>query len=166
MTHSEPDSATPPGEPASAERSPSQDLNGRPSLWSHPATGSSGWPLRAERKRERAQMPGWRRWGGWGQKGWKCGRDKQGDPLGTERSSWPQGPKSRRAGVRASVVAKKRGNARGAKGRRKVEVGGPGRRNPKRRDRREGLGNPSLNKPERFATAGGGSNIRYGPTAC
>jgi len=41
---------------------------------------------------------------------------------GTERSSWPQGPKSRPAGVRAPIVAKKRGNARGAKGRRKVEA--------------------------------------------
>ena len=53
---------------------------------------------------------------GWRQNGRKRKRDKQGDPTGTERCSWPQGPKSRPAGVRASVVAKKRGNARGAKG--------------------------------------------------
>jgi len=32
------------------------------------------------------------------------------------------GPKNRPRGVRASVVARKRGNARGAKGRRKVDV--------------------------------------------
>ena len=43
---------------------------------------------------------------------------------GTERCSRPQGPKSRPAGVRASIVAMKRGNARGAKGRRKVETEG------------------------------------------
>ena len=81
----------------------------------------AGGPEQRE-KRERAQMPGLGRWGGWGQKGWTCGRDKQGDPSGTERSSWPQGPKNRPAGVRASIVATKRGNARGAKGRRKVEA--------------------------------------------
>jgi hypothetical protein len=46
----------------------------------------------------------------------------EGDLQGTERSSCPGGPKSRPAGVRASVVARKRGNARGAKGRRKVET--------------------------------------------
>jgi hypothetical protein len=67
-------------------------------------------------------MPWPGRRGGWGQKGWTCGRDKQGDPPGPERCSWPRGPKSRPAGVRASVGATKRGNARGAKGRRKVEA--------------------------------------------
>ena len=40
----------------------------------------------------------------------------------TERSSRPTSPKSRLTGVRAFIRAKKRGNARGAKGRRKVEV--------------------------------------------
>ena len=46
--------------------------------------------------------------GGWRQNGRKRKRDKQGDLLGTTRCSWPQGPKSRPVGVRASVVAKKR----------------------------------------------------------
>jgi hypothetical protein len=46
--------------------------------------------------------------GGWGQNGRKRKRDKQGDLPGTERRSWPQGPKNRPAGVRASVVATKR----------------------------------------------------------
>ena len=77
---------------------------------------------RAERNSEQEQMPWLGRWGGWGQKGWKCGRDKQGDPSRPERSSWPQGPKSRPVGVRAFIVAEKRGNARGAKGRREVEA--------------------------------------------
>ena len=36
----------------------------------------------------------------------------------------PKGPKSRLVEVRASIVAKKRGNARGAKGCRKVEAQG------------------------------------------
>jgi hypothetical protein len=46
--------------------------------------------------------------GGWRQNGRKCKRGKQGDLLGSTRCSWPQGPKSRPAGVRAFVVARKR----------------------------------------------------------
>ena len=46
--------------------------------------------------------------GGWRQNGRKRERGKQGDLPGTERCSWPAGPKSRPAGVRASVVATKR----------------------------------------------------------
>jgi hypothetical protein len=46
--------------------------------------------------------------GGWRRNGRKRKRDKQGDLPGPERCSWPQGPKSRPAGVRASVVAMKR----------------------------------------------------------
>src|SRR5436190_20175837 len=121
MTQSKPDSAKPSGEPASAVRSLGQDPCGSDSLGPKRA-GSSGLRPRAETKRERMQMTWLGRRGGWGQKGWKRGRDKQGDPPGTERCSWSAGPKSRPAGVRASVVAKKRGNARGAKGRRKVEA--------------------------------------------
>src|SRR5437870_3768450 len=122
MTQRKPDSATPTGEPASAERSPGQDLHGNISRWRPTPSGSTGQRPRAEKKRERAQMLWLGRRGGWGQKGWKCGRSKQGDPSEPERRSWPQGPKNRLAGVRASVVARKRGNARGAKGRRKVEA--------------------------------------------
>src|SRR5216684_301212 len=122
MTHSKPDSAKPTGEPASAVRSLGQDPGGKDCLCPHQRAGSSGLRPRAETKRERVQMPWLGRWGGWGRKGWKRGRDKQGDPPGTERCSWPSGPKSRPAGVRASIVARKRGNARGAKGRRKVEA--------------------------------------------
>src|SRR5437867_965303 len=122
MTQRKPDSATPTGEPASAVRSPRQDPRRKDSLGLLPEARSNGQRPRAEKKRERAQMPWLGRRGGWGQKGWKCGRDKQGDPSGPERCSWPVRPKSRPAGVRASVVARKRGNARGAKGRRKVEA--------------------------------------------
>ena len=47
--------------------------------------------------------------GGWRQNGRKRKRSKQGDLLGTTRCSWPEeGPKSRPAGVRASITAKKR----------------------------------------------------------
>src|SRR6266446_9407552 len=128
MTQRKPDSATPTGEPASAERSSCQDPRRKDSLGLLKEARSNGQRPRAEKKRERAQMPWLGRRGGWGQKGWKCGRDKQGDPSGLERRSWPQGPKNRLAGVRASVVAKKRSNVRGAKGRRKVEAQRPCRR--------------------------------------
>ena len=108
MTRRKPDSATPTGEPARVERSPARDLRGKASLCHRKKAGSTGQQPRAETKGEREQMPwlGWR--GGWGQKGWKCVRGKQGDPSGPERSSRPPGPKSRPAGVRASVVAGKR----------------------------------------------------------
>jgi hypothetical protein len=46
--------------------------------------------------------------GGWRQNGRKCKRGKQGDLSGATRRSWPQGPKNCPAGVRASVVARKR----------------------------------------------------------
>src|ERR1035438_3551743 len=46
--------------------------------------------------------------GGWRQNGRKCKRSKQGDLSGATRPSWPQGPKRRPSGVRASVVARKR----------------------------------------------------------
>ena len=46
--------------------------------------------------------------GGARQNGRKRKRSKQGDLLGTTRSSWPRGPKNRPTGVRASIVAKKR----------------------------------------------------------
>ena len=77
-----PDSATPTGEPATAERSPGQDPCGKDSLCPRQGAGSKGWQSRAETKRERKPMPGLGRRGGWGQKGWKCGREKQGDPAG------------------------------------------------------------------------------------
>lgn len=75
----------------------------------------------------------------------------------------------RHAGVRASVGAKKRGNARGAKGGREVEAKGKGRC---KANRRQCLGQPRLNKPERsrhgrpVACAGHGSKCRSGPIAC
>src|SRR5207302_76381 len=94
MTQRKPDSATPTGEPASAVRSPRHDLDGNCSLCSRPRAGSTGQRPRAEPKRERAQMPWLGRRGGWGQKGWRCGRGKQGDPSGPERCSWPVSPKS------------------------------------------------------------------------
>jgi len=122
MTQRKPDSAASTGEPALAVRSPWYNPCGKDSLCPLPRAGFPAERSRSEEKRERVQMPwlGWR--GGWGQKGWKWGRSKQGDPPGSERCSWSQDPKSRPVEVRASIVALKRGNARGAKGRRKVEA--------------------------------------------
>jgi hypothetical protein len=49
-------------------------------------------------------------------------RVKRGDLLGQGRLKASQdGRARRRAGVRASIVASRRGNARGAKGRRKAD---------------------------------------------
>ncbi len=53
--------------------------------------------------------------GGWRQNEGKVGYMDQGDLSGSSRSIL-------RLGVRAFIVVMKRGNARGAKGRRKVDV--------------------------------------------
>src|SRR5437879_4216401 len=115
MTQSKPDSAAPTGEPASAVRSPHRDPRRQPASDHPKVVRLDGMRPRTETKSEPEQMTWPGRRSGWGQKGWKCGREKQGDPSGTERCSWLEGPKSRRKGVRASIVAGKRGNARGAK---------------------------------------------------
>jgi hypothetical protein len=65
-------------------------------------------------------MPGMGRRGGWEQKDPKRVHDKQGDPFGTNRRDRGERPGHRRTGVRAFIVATKRGNARGAKERREV----------------------------------------------
>jgi len=122
MTQRESDSAKPCGEPASAVRSPEQNPSGTTSLRCREAKGSSGLLPPVKENRERTKKLGVKRLGGWDQNGWKGMRGKQGDPSGIDRRSWPGGPKNRPTGVRASVVAMKRGNARGVKGRRKVEA--------------------------------------------
>src|SRR5512136_991901 len=111
MTHSEPDSAKPAGELSGGKRSPGHDPRRNYSLDLWKEVRFSDLRPRAEKKGERAQMPWLERRGGWGQKGWKGGRNKQGYPSETERCSWPEGPKSRPTGVRASIVATKRSNA-------------------------------------------------------
>lgn len=55
----------------------------------------------------------------------KGGLEKQGDPSGLERCDQGERPGHRPRGVRAPIVAPKRGNARGAKGCRKVEARRP-----------------------------------------
>jgi hypothetical protein len=69
----------------------------------------------------------WGQWGGWRRNGWKAKRMKQRDLPGTNRRSSSESvdAKNRRAGVRAFIVATKRGNARGAKGRRKMDSQDP-----------------------------------------
>src|ERR1700722_6178904 len=72
-------------------------------------------------------------------------------------------------GDRASVVAKKRGNARGVKGGRKGEAGKTERRNnnPRRSRTRQKKGErPELHKGERSEPCGPGWNQRSGPNAC
>ena len=67
----------------------------------------------------------WRnRHGGWRRNDGKVGCMNQGDLSGIRTVFIPPhgGRRADRAGVRAAVVARKRGNARGAKGRRKVDV--------------------------------------------
>ena len=54
--------------------------------------------------------------GGWRRNGWKARHMKQRDLSGSD------GPRSRRAGVRGSIVAMKPGNAGGAKGPRKMDA--------------------------------------------
>src|ERR1035441_3763690 len=55
------------------------------------------------------QPGGPRTWHRWLETEWSAvPRPKSGRPAGDKRCSWPQGPKNRPAGVRASVVAKKR----------------------------------------------------------
>src|SRR6266566_4313544 len=108
MTHSKPDSAKPTGEPASAVRSPGQDPCGSKSLCPQQRAGSSGLRPRAETKREREQMPWLGRWGGWGRKGWKRGRDKQGDPFGDRTVfmvRWPKEPPGGSQSVHSSDEA-------------------------------------------------------------
>src|SRR3990172_12546169 len=68
------------------------------------------------RKRRRGLRGGWRR------KGRKVVYVKQGDLSGVRTEFKPERRRADRAGVRAPIVALKRGNARGAKGRRKVEA--------------------------------------------
>ena len=61
--------------------------------------------------------------GGDGMVGRSRGWMSRGRPVGDRTAFMPvEGRRTGPAGVRASVVAKKRGNARGAKGRRKVET--------------------------------------------
>jgi hypothetical protein len=55
------------------------------------------------------QPGGPRSWHRWLETEWSAvPRPKSGRPAGAKRCSWPQGPKNRPAGVRASVVATKR----------------------------------------------------------
>lgn len=70
----------------------------------------------------------------------------------------------RAAGVRASVVARKPGNAGGAKGRRKVDARGPCHRKRNWRDCLKRL--EKLKKRSNGESAGAGWNLGCGRTAC
>ena len=127
MAESEPDTATSTGEPARARRSPGQDPRGTMSPdASERGIWSTGLQPRTERRAERERK--WRGWGGvvvGDRRMEKGGREKQGDPSGSERRDRGERPGHRPRGVRAPIVAEKRGNARGAKGCRKVEAQRP-----------------------------------------
>ena len=124
MTRSESDSALPTGEPASAGRSLGQVPwgNSNPRIRQQ-CRNKVQWPAITRRdkgEREKNAVIGVA--GGWERKVPKRRHDKQGDPCGTKGCDRGERPGHRRTGVRAFVVARKRGNARGAKGRRKVEA--------------------------------------------
>lgn len=63
----------------------------------------------------------WAPGGGWRQNGRKVKTMNQGDLFGCQMVFMLERAEEPRTGVRATVVALKRGNARGAKGRRKVD---------------------------------------------
>src|SRR5882672_5465447 len=111
MTQRKPDSAKPSDEPASARRSPVRTPAGRlpgtlESRFGHGACGH-------EQKRNVNEQK-WRGWARWVVGDRRVGRVDEVSretPGALERRSWPQSPKNRPRGVRASVVAMKRGNA-------------------------------------------------------
>ena len=107
----------------------------------------------AKRRRERS--------GGWRRNGRKAKPMTQRDLRGSGRPTRTHAPPCRPAGVRASIVASKPGNAGGAKGRRKMDAGCRHRRNTHRRQCRE-----RLHKAERSTAAGRGSNQRRGQSVC
>lgn len=114
------DSAASNGEPASAERSPGNHPSGRalplpePQGRSRDRSPASGSEEKGERKKKLPTND-------------EVVGDGTAGSVGEEsRESRPgQTGETRRAGVRASVGARKRGNARGAKGRRKMETQRP-----------------------------------------
>jgi hypothetical protein len=84
--------------------------------WKRGATGG-----KAETGNDRKAPPDTS--GGWRRNGRKVAWMSRGRPVGDRTAFMPaEGRRTGPAGVRASVVAVKRGNARGAKGRRKVET--------------------------------------------
>jgi hypothetical protein len=67
-----------------------------------------GLPSRPEESGGRTEMAGGSRLGGWGQNGWKCGREKQGDPLGNRtvfKASRPEEPPDGSQSVHSSWEA-------------------------------------------------------------
>jgi hypothetical protein len=65
----------------------------------------------------------WGASGGWRRNDGKVGYMNQGDLSGIRRCScWLSSRRAARPGVRAPIIVMKRGNARGAKGRRKVDA--------------------------------------------
>lgn len=121
MTQTKPDSARPTDEPASAVRSPRRDHWRRKNSDPQTGSGPNDVRLRPEKKMNRQE---WRNRGGRVAGGGRVERvsEKSRETHSDRPVFMLQEPKSRRMGVRASIVAKKRSNARGAKGCRKVET--------------------------------------------
>lgn len=111
------DSAASTGEPASAVRSPGRVPSRRTIRLRRPGGPSRDEipAFRSERSGKRHEKPG--------TNDEVVGDGTAGSVGEVSRETRPeQTGMARRAGVRASVVAKKRGNARGAKGRREMEA--------------------------------------------
>ena len=111
------DSAASTGEPASAERSPEGVPSGMAIPLRRPGGPSRDKPpaFRSKRSGKRHEKPG--------MNDEVVGDGTVGSVGEVSRETRPeQIGMARRAGVRASVVARKRGNARGAKGRREMDA--------------------------------------------
>ena len=122
MTRSEPDSATSIGQPASSGEAAAKTYRG-----TTPQTAREGSRVRwlavlSRKKHERSQNAGPGLYGVVEDRGVGSVREVNRETRRDRTVFMAKGPKSRPAGVRASITATKWGNAHGAKGRRKVEV--------------------------------------------
>lgn len=111
------DSATSTGEPATAERSPEGIPSGMTIPLRRPGGPSREEPsaFRSERNGERHEKPG--------TNDGVVGDGTAGSVGEVSRETHPeQTGAARRVGVRASIRATRRGNARGAKGRREMDA--------------------------------------------
>jgi len=80
--------------------------------------------MKAGANEDGRKSDGWGLWGGWRRNGLEDGVRKEGSPVPSpETVAVFARLQNEGTGVRAPIVAKKRGNSRGAKGCRKVDCG-------------------------------------------